>query len=107
MKIRRLWLFGAVGVIVVALGASLSIPAWATSSRQGDPPPSSAYGAMHAACVAGDERGMIDAMNSLTPDDLQAMGQHMGDGHHGAMGSGMMGMGGMMGSGSSRGMMAW
>lgn len=116
MKIRRLWLVGAVMVVAVALGASLIIPAWASSSREGNSPPSSAYGAMHAACGAGDVQGMADAMRSLTPDDWQAMGEQMQDGHHGAMGTGMTGMSGMMGglSGQSmmggwsgRGMMAW
>lgn len=48
------------------------------------------HGAMHEACEAGDVQGMTDAMDSLTDEDWAAMEEHMSDGHHEAMGSGMM-----------------
>ena len=51
---------------------------------------------MHEACEAGDADGMTGAMESLTKEDWQAMGEHMNGERDEFMGSGMMGMGSMM-----------
>ncbi|MBI2872553.1 MAG: hypothetical protein HYY00_05095 [Chloroflexi bacterium] len=106
MKVRRLWWI-AVAVWVVALGALLVVPALAAPSRQEGTPGSGAYGAMHAACVAGDVEGMTAAMGSLTEEDWQAMQGHMGGAGMGGMmaGQGMMGGSGMMGGQPGQGMM--
>ncbi|MBI4200256.1 MAG: hypothetical protein HY535_07275 [Chloroflexi bacterium] len=96
--VRRFWWLAAIVANVVALGALLALPAWAAPARQSTQPPSDTISAMHAACAAGDVQQMHDAMEALPEEDWEAMGQHMGNGHHGAAGPHMAGHGGMMGA---------
>lgn len=81
----------------VAVGVMLAtIPAWAAPAGHTDEPTTPATEAMHEACEAGDADGMTGAMESLTKEDWQAMGEHMNGERDEFMGSGMMGMGSMM-----------
>lgn len=63
------------------------VPAWASSpaaaDASGEPP---SIQDMHAACASGDADDMDGAMGSLTPEDLEWMNGHMGDGQHDSMG---------------------
>ncbi len=85
MKTQRSWWLGAFGIGALLVVLLLVVPAWAAPSGHGDEAGSDAYAAMHAACEAGDVQEMTDAMNSLTGEDWEAMGQHMNDGHHGVI----------------------
>ncbi len=91
MKTRGFRWLGATVVVAVLLGLLLAVPAWAGPSGQGDEPGLDSYTAMHAACEAGDIEGMTSGMDAFTEEGRGAMEEHMSDGHHGAMGSGMMG----------------
>lgn len=103
--LRRRWaLILVLGIVGVAAALS-TIPAWASPGHDGDALESPGLAAMHEACEAGDVDGMIAAMESLTSEDWDEMGEHMGDemgdDHGGSMGDGMMGTGShMMGGGS-------
>ncbi|MBI4311017.1 MAG: hypothetical protein HY681_04465 [Chloroflexi bacterium] len=106
MKTVRFWWIGVAAVVIALVsGAVLTLPAWAAQPQPGQGHSAGASEKMHEACQAGDVQGMQDPMNSLSQEDWDAMKGHMNDGHHGAMGSGMSGMGsGVMGAGR---MMGW
>lgn len=89
MTVRRVLTFAIAVALVGAAWVTVGVQSSAASPDTGaDMTGTDALAAMHAACVSNDVDAMRGVMESLTDEDWDAMGSHMGSE---MMSSGMMG----------------
>ena len=89
MKVRRVLTFAIIVALVGIAWATVSVQSSAASpDTEADVMGIDTLAAMHAACGSNNADAMRGTMESLTGEDWDAMGSHMGSG---MMSSGMMG----------------